>query len=106
MAYGSDAAKVETILREAALEHARVLRVPSPIVRFLRLGQNGLDFQLYAFVARLEDRLVVGNDLNRTILQRITEAGIDIPFSDGRPRPVEAKLAPPAEETPAEKPAA
>jgi len=101
VAYGSDAAKVETILREAALEHARVLRVPVPIVRFLRLGPSGLDFQLYAFVARLEDRLVVGNDLNRAILQRITEAGIDIPFSDGRPRPPEAKLPPPQAEAPA-----
>jgi potassium-dependent mechanosensitive channel len=101
VAYTSDAAKVEAILREAALEHPRVLRVPVPVVRFLRLGPSGLDFQLYAFVARLEDRLVVGNDLNRAILQRVTEAGIDIPFSDGRPRPPEAKLAPPQAEAPA-----
>jgi potassium efflux system protein len=98
---GTDVAKFETILRESALNQPRVLRVPAPIVRFLRLGPSGLDFQLYAFVARLEDRLVVGNDLNRTILQRITDAGIDIPFSDGRPRPPEAKLPPPQAEAPA-----
>ncbi len=78
--YGSDAAKVEAILREAALGHARVLRVPAPIVRFARLGADGLEFDLFAFVDRLEDRLVVGNDLNRAILQKLREAEIEIPF--------------------------
>ncbi len=78
--YGSDVAKVETILREAALGHPRVLRVPAPVVRFGRLGADGLEFDLFAFVDRLEDRLVVGNDLNRTILEKLREADIEIPF--------------------------
>jgi small-conductance mechanosensitive channel len=106
VAYGSDVAKVEAILREVALEHPRVLRVPAPIVRFLRLSPNSLDFELYAFVARLEDRLVVANDLNRTILERITDAGIEIPFADGRPRPREVIVPPPTAEPAADAPAA
>lgn len=78
--YGSDVAKVEAVLREAALAHPRVLRVPASIVRFNRLGADGLEFDLFAFVSRLEDRLVVGNELNRAILEKFREAEINIPF--------------------------
>ncbi|HYC63174.1 MAG TPA: DUF3772 domain-containing protein [Reyranellaceae bacterium] len=80
VAYDTDVARIEALLREAALDHPRVLRVPPPIVRFVRIGQHGLDFELFAFVGQLEDRLVVGNDLNRTVLQKVMEAGIEIPF--------------------------
>jgi len=74
--FGTDVTKMETILREAALEHTRVLRVPSPIVRFIRIGQTGLEFGLFVFVGRLEDRQVVTNDLNRVILMRLIEEKI------------------------------
>jgi potassium efflux system protein len=74
--FGTDVTKMETILREAALNHPRVLRVPQPIVRFIKVGQGGLEFGLFVFVARLEDRLVVTNDLNRDILARLIEEKI------------------------------
>lgn len=70
---GTDVARMETILREAALNHERVLRVPAPIVRFVRITSAGLEFELFAFVARLEDRTIVSNDLNRTLLARLIE---------------------------------
>jgi potassium-dependent mechanosensitive channel len=73
---GTDVTKMETILREAALGHPRVLRVPSPIVRFPRITTTGLDFELLVFVAQLEDRLVVTNDLNKAILARLIEEKI------------------------------
>jgi small-conductance mechanosensitive channel len=73
---GTDVARMETILREAALDHPRVLRVPKPIVRFVRLTPTGLDFELFVFVPQLEDRLVVTNDLNRAILARLLEEKI------------------------------
>ncbi|HYD06666.1 MAG TPA: DUF3772 domain-containing protein [Reyranella sp.] len=74
--FGTDVAKLEAILRESALDHPRVLRVPQPIVRFARVGTAGLEFELMVFVAQLEDRLVVSNDLNRTILAKLIEARI------------------------------
>jgi small-conductance mechanosensitive channel len=73
---GTDVAKLEGILRESALNHARVLRVPQPIVRFSRVAPAGLEFELMVFVAQLEDRLVVTNDLNKTILARLIEEKI------------------------------
>ncbi len=88
--FGTDVTKMETILREAALGHPRVLRVPSPIVRFIKVGQTGLDFGLFVFVSRLEDRLVVTNDLNRVILQRLIEEKIlePVPAADVRLRDI------------------
>jgi potassium efflux system protein len=73
---GTDVAAMEGMLREAALGHPNVLRVPAPIVRFVKVGPSGLDFELFVFVARLEDRLMVGNDLNKTILARLIELRI------------------------------
>jgi small-conductance mechanosensitive channel len=67
----TDVPRLEAILREAALGHPRVLRVPMPIVRFVKLGTAGLDFELFVFVAKLEDRLVVMNDLNLALLGRL-----------------------------------
>ena len=47
----TDVAVMEGLLREAALGHPRVLRVPAPIVRFVRITPSGLDFELFVFVA-------------------------------------------------------
>jgi potassium-dependent mechanosensitive channel len=73
---GTDVNAMEALLREAALGHQRVLRVPAPVVRFVKVGSGGLDFELFVFVARLEDRLTVTNDLNRELLARLIESGI------------------------------
>jgi small-conductance mechanosensitive channel len=73
---GTDVVRLEAILRESALDHQRVLRVPQPVVRFARVGTAGLEFELMVFVAQLEDRLVVNNDLNRIILAKLIEARI------------------------------
>jgi len=72
----TDVPAMEAVLREAALGHPRVLRVPAPIVRFERITPSGLDFELFVFVSRLEDRLVVTNDLNQAILAKLIESGI------------------------------
>lgn len=91
---GTDVATMEGLLREAALGHPRVLRVPAPIVRFIQITTSGLDFELFVFVARLEDRLVVGNDLNKAILAKLIELKIvdPAPVPELRLRGVEQYL--------------
>jgi len=74
--FATDVAKLEAILRGSALDHPRVLRVPPPIVRFVRVGTVGLEFELLVFVSQLEDRLIVTNGLNRAILAKLIEEKI------------------------------
>ncbi|MBN9488205.1 MAG: mechanosensitive ion channel family protein [Alphaproteobacteria bacterium] len=83
VALATDVTKLETILRETALAHPRVLRVPAPIVRFVRMTTTGLDFELFVFVSQLADRVIVNNDLNRDLLARLVEEKI----IDPRPVP-------------------
>ena len=60
--------------RGGARPSARAARAAAD--RALRAASRraGLDFELYVFVNRLEDRLVVTNDLNKAILARLIEA--------------------------------
>jgi small-conductance mechanosensitive channel len=97
---GTDVAAMEGLLREAALGHPRVLRVPAPIVRFIQITTSGLDFELFVFVARLEDRLVVSNDLNKAILARLIELKIVDPAPVPQLRLVAAENASPEEHQP------
>jgi len=94
---GTDVAVMQGLLRESALGHPRVLRVPAPIVRFIQITTSGLDFELFVFVARLEDRLVVSNDLNTAILAKLIELKIvdPAPVPELRLRGVEAYLSAP-----------
>jgi small-conductance mechanosensitive channel len=94
----TDVSLMETVLREEALAHPRVLRVPAPIIRFLSITPTGLEFELFVFVARVEDRLVVSNALNKTILARLIELKIvdPAPIPQLRVRGVEEVLKPPA----------
>ena len=97
---GTDVATMEAMLREAALGHPRVLRVPAPIVRFIQITSSGLDFELFVFVARLEDRLVVGNDLNKAILAKLIELKIVDPAPVPQLRLIGAENAAPEERQP------
>ncbi len=94
---GTDVSVMEGLLREAALGHPRVLRVPVPIVRFIQITTSGLDFELFVFVARLEDRLVVSNDLNKAILAKLIELKIvnPAPVPELRLRGIEEYLTAP-----------
>jgi small-conductance mechanosensitive channel len=97
---GTDVAVMEGLLREAALGHPRVLRVPAPIVRFIQITTSGLDFELFVFVARLEDRLVVSNDLNKAILAKLIELKIIDPAPVPQLRLLAAENAVPEERQP------
>jgi potassium efflux system protein len=93
----TDVSLMESVLREEALAHQRVLRVPAPIIRFLSITPTGLEFELFVFVARVEDRLVVSNALNKSILARLIELKIvdPRPVPELRVRGVETIVKPP-----------
>jgi potassium efflux system protein len=100
---GTDVTLLQSVLLETALAHPRVLRVPAPIVRFLHIAPGGLDFELFVFVGRLEDRVAVCNDLHRDLLKRLIELKIVDPAPVPQLRvqglePILGKIADPRDE--------
>ncbi len=80
VAYGSDTAKVKSILEKAAAGHQRIMEQPKPFARFVDFGNSSLDFELYFWsrdFLRIED---VRSDLRFTIDQEFRRHGVEIPF--------------------------
>ena len=98
VAHGSDAEQVRELLLAIASEHPQVLREPAPNCWFMALDGNGQKFELRAYVGTVGDRLVVRNDLNRRINERLAAAGIAIAFPqmDIHVRDLPAHAPPPA----------
>ncbi|MFM7119392.1 MAG: mechanosensitive ion channel domain-containing protein, partial [Gammaproteobacteria bacterium] len=62
--YGTEPKQVLALLMQSAQEHPLVMADPAPQSWFMAFGANSLDFELRVFVASLDHRLVVQNDLN------------------------------------------
>ena len=54
VAITEDAEAVRDLLLRCARDHPQVLREPAPAVQLRNFGANGIDFDLYAFVAEVE----------------------------------------------------
>ncbi len=80
VAYGSDTAKVKEILMQVAADHPRILKTPTPIVRFLDFGSSSLDFEIIFWsrdLLRIED---IKSDVRFAIDTAFRERGVEIPF--------------------------
>ncbi len=80
VAYGSDPAKVLSILQEVAARNPKVLTNPEPTALFVGFGDSSLNFSLRAWTADFESWLVVRSELYTQIYAALAEAGIEIPF--------------------------
>ena len=81
VAYGSDVEKVRTVLLACARAHARVVSIPAPYVLFRDFGDSALLFELRAYLANVEERLLVMSDLRFAIDAAFRRQGIEIPFA-------------------------
>ena len=79
VAYGSDTDAVLKILKDIALEHPKVDKIPPPKAYFTAFGDSSLDFRLLAWT-HIDQRLDVESDLNGSINKALNKAGIEIPF--------------------------
>jgi small-conductance mechanosensitive channel len=80
VAYGSDTKLVKEILQGVVEDHARILKTPKPIVRFLDFGNSSLDFEVLFWsrdFLRIED---VKSDVRFAIDQAFRQKGVEIPF--------------------------
>ena len=78
--YGSDVVAAMQLLRQAALEHERVVDEPEPLVTFEEFGDNALVIRLRCYIENMDHRLQTLSELNLTINRSLEEAGIVIAF--------------------------
>lgn len=82
VAYGADPVQVKNLMQSAALEHPDVMRMPEPMVVLDDLGDNALIFTLRYWI-RIQngtDGRRVDSDLRCEILEKLNNAGIDVPY--------------------------
>ncbi len=94
VAYGSDLEKVLRLLAEVAQRHPDVLEDPRPTPLFIRFGASSLDFELRVWIADVDHRPRVLNELLLEIDRRFREEQVEIPFPqhDLHLRSVDAKV--------------
>ncbi len=80
VSYNSDVRQVEKLLREAAVEHPRILSYPAPFIYFADYGDSALIFELRAFVRDNNYLLSVKNELRFSIWDKLKAAEVEIPF--------------------------
>ena len=78
--YGTAPKQVLELLMQAAQEHPLVMAEPAPQSWFMAFGANSIDFELRVFVANLDHRLVVQNDLNIRIAGLFEEHAINMAY--------------------------
>ncbi len=81
VAYGSDVDLVTRILTQIAMDNPFVMKFPAPAVLFTNFGASSLDFELRCWVADIDNRLKIKNEINREVDRLFRENDIEIPFA-------------------------
>ena len=81
VAYGSDLKLLQRLLLEAAAEHPKALRDPSPVVLFTEFGDSSLNFELGVWTQEMTATPIhFTSEMNFIIEQKLRENDIEIPF--------------------------
>jgi potassium efflux system protein len=80
VAYNSDPILVtETLLNSAYME-STVLQEPPPRVIFKGFGESALEFELWVWIAQIDEGVLVRSSLNFIVEHNLRQVGIKIPF--------------------------
>lgn len=81
VAYESDPQQVHDLMLSCAQAHPLILRFPQPGVFLVKFGESTLDFRLTAAVANVGTAFQTESDLRFSILKRMREEGVGIPYA-------------------------
>lgn len=79
VAYGADTSLVKQLLLEA-VDHPKILKRPTPFVRFTEFGASSLDFELLFYSRNFSGINDVKSDIRFKIDQLFRDNNIEIPF--------------------------
>ena len=81
VSYQTDLESAMEIMKQAAIQHARVLADPETKVYLKSFGDNGIDLELGVWISDPEEgQLNLRSDINMAIWQQFKQAGIEIPY--------------------------
>ncbi len=80
VAYGSDVDQVKDLLVATAQEVGDVLPDPVPEAYFVSFGDSALNMSLFFWVEEYGGLFATTDKINRLILRRFGESGVEIPF--------------------------
>ncbi|MBV6273608.1 mechanosensitive ion channel [Alcaligenaceae bacterium CGII-47] len=80
IAYGSNVVEAQRLMLDAVKANEQVLDSPAPSVWFLGFGDSALEFEVRAFVGRIEQRMQTQHELYVALNATLKQAGIEIPF--------------------------
>jgi potassium efflux system protein len=80
VAYGSDTRRARDLLLEICNAQPHILKDPATSVVFDAFGDSTLNFTVRTYLASMENRLGVTNDLHHEIHERFAAEGIEIAF--------------------------
>ena len=78
--YDADVDLARSVLEKIGADEPRLLESPAPRVRFRRLGDSGLEFELLGWVTDPTQRGRAVDGMNTAIVKRFREEGIEIPY--------------------------
>ena len=81
VAYGTNLKLLQDLLLEAAVEHPKALRDPSPLVIFTEFGDNSLNFELAVWTEEMTATPIhFTSQMNFIIEKKLRDNDIEIPF--------------------------
>lgn len=78
--YGSDPILVTETLLDSAYREASVLHEPPPKVIFKGFGDSALEFELWVWVAHIDEGISVRSSLNFILEHNLRQMGLTMPF--------------------------